>query len=161
MSAEVEATIATELAALVQIADFPTAPFGYGSDISGALDLDPSMAETEGFATLTLAQSIVRRLDTPRGTLPDDKNWGISISSYLNFGSTDQDIRQIAGQIRSELTLDDRIDSLTVRVAPSSTGSTLSIGIQVQPLAADAGPFTLTLSASDAGLILEEIEAAI
>lgn len=161
MSEEVKTQIANELETLVQIVDFPTAPFGYGSDISGADDLDRTMAETEGFATLTLAQSLVRRLDTPRGTLPDDKNWGISVPAYLNNGSTDEGIRQIAGQIRAELLLDDRVDSLTVRVAPSSNARTLRIEVQVTPLAAAAGPFTLTLNASDAGLLLEEIEAVI
>ena len=160
MSEEVKAHMAAEIAAVVQIVDFPTAPFGYGSDISGALDVDPTMAETNPFSTLALAESLVRRLDTPRGSLPDDKNWGISVASYLNKGSTSQDILQIAGQIRNELLLDDRVDTLTVEMKPDAVGKNVRVSISVQPLAAFAGPFTLTLNASDTGLILEEIEAA-
>lgn len=152
--------IAESLALLVQAVDFPDPPFGYGSDISGALDVSRAMAETDGFTTLALAQSLVRRLDTPRGSLPDDKNWGISVSSYLNAGTTAAGIRQIAGQIRAELSLDDRVGALTVRVAPTPNGQSLLISIQVQPIAALLGPFTLTLNASDAGLVLEQIEEA-
>ena len=160
MSDEVKAQIAAEIAAIVQTQDFPTEPFGYGSDISCARDLDPSMAETDGFTTLALAQYVVRRLDTPRGTLPDDKDWGISVTSYLNKGSTSQELLQIAGQVRAELSQDDRIDTLTVQVTSDDVGKTFRLSILITPVAAGLGPFTLTLSASDSGLLLEDIQAA-
>lgn len=156
---ETRVRIAEELALLDRIADFPSPPFGYGSDISGALDLSPVMAEVDGFTTLALAQSLVRRLDTPRGSLPDDKNWGISIASYLNAGVPSENIEQIAGQIRTELSLDDRVDALRVRVAPTATAGTISVSIQVQPIDPNLGPFLLTLNASDAGILLEQIES--
>lgn len=161
MSAIVKAGIATELALLTQIVDFPTEPFGYGSDISCDSDVDLLAREVDGASTLALAEALVRRLDTPRGSLPDDKDYGISITSHLNRGVTDADVRQLAGQIRAELALDDRVASLTVTVAPNSTGSTLRIEIAVQPVDANLGTFTLTLNASDAGLVLEEIAGAL
>ena len=153
--------IAAELAKLTQSVDFPTEPFGFGSDISGGLDVDPLVRETDGFTTRALADAIVRRLDTPRGSLPDDKDYGISVSSYLNRGVNAAGIRQLAGQIRTELALDDRVNTLTVRVAPNSTGSELRIEIAIQPVDPNLGAFTLTLNASDAGLVLEEIQAAV
>lgn len=163
MSEIVKAGIAAELALLSQLVDFPSAPFGYGTDVSCDSDVDPLVRDVNGFTTLALAEAIVRRLDTPRGSLPDDKNYGISVPSYLNSGRTAQGIRQLAGQIRAEVLLDDRVQSLTVRVAPNSVGSDLRIELLVEPIDAllGAGSFTLTLSASDVGLVLEEIEAAL
>lgn len=161
MSAIVKTAIASELASLVQIVDFPTAPHGYGSDISCDSDVDPTAREVDGFSTLALAEALVRRLDTPRGSLPDDKNYGISITSYLNRGATAADLRQLAGQIRAELALDDRVASLTVRVAPNGVGSNLSIEIATKPIDPNLATFTLTLNASNAGLVLEEIEGAL
>ncbi len=161
MSEEVKAQIAAELAKLVQIVDFPEPPHGYGSDISGTDDLDPTMAEVDGFTTLALAQAIVRRLDCPRGGLPDDKDYGIDVRSYLNRGVTAQEIRELAGQIRAEVLEDDRVDTLTVTVRSNDVGSVLRIELAVQPVNVNLGPFTLTLNASDTGLVLEEIEAAL
>ena len=80
MSAMVKALLEVELATITKIVDTPEAPHGYGSDISGAADLDPDMAEVDGFSTLALAQALVRRLDTPRGTLLDDGNYGMGLT---------------------------------------------------------------------------------
>lgn len=160
MSTAVKTAIADELAKLVQIVDFPVDPFGYGSDISCDSDVDPDVVEVDPFTTLALAQAIVRRLDTPRGSLPDDKNYGIDVRSYVNRGVTAAEIQQLAGQISNELRKDDRIDTLTVTVRPSSTGTTLRIELAVRPVDSRIGGFTLTLSASSAAILIEEIQAA-
>ena len=160
MSAQVKAVIAEELAKLVQIVDFPVEPFGYGSDISCDSDVDPDVAEVGAFTTLVLAQAIVRRLDTPRGSLPDDKDYGIDVRSYVNRGVTAADIQQLAGQISNEVRKDDRVDTLTVTVRPSTTGTTLGIELAIRPVDAELGGFTLTLSASSASILIEEIKAA-
>jgi len=159
VSDEVKASIATQLATLVRTVDFPVAPFGFGSDIAGAADLDPNMRETNGLTTFALAEAIVRRLDCPRGALPDDKDYGIDLRSYVNRGVTAQDVRSLGGQIRSELSKDDRIDSTTVVLRPNSTGSILQIEIAVRPFDARLGGFNLTLSASSAAVLLEEIRS--
>ena len=161
MSQGVKSAIAAELATLTQIVDFPVAPFGYGSDISCASDVDPLVREVEAFSTLALAEAIVRRLDTPRGSLPDDKDYGIDLRGLLNRGSVSSDLQQLAGQVRAGLTKDDRIDTLTVKVAPSSTGSTLRLELSVRPVAAALGGFTLTLSASSSQILLDEIRSAL
>ena len=160
MSAEVKASIAAQLATLTQTVDFPIAPLGYGSDISGAYDLDPNMAEVRGLTTLALGQSIVRRLDTPRGSLPDDKDFGIDLRSYVNRGVTAQDVRALGGQIQNELRKDDRIRTAAIVVRSNATGSELRIEISIEPFDATLGGFTLTLSASSAAVLLEEIRSS-
>lgn len=160
MSAQVKAAIAAEIALLTQAEDFPVEPFGYGSDISGSDDLDPDMVEVDGFATLAVAQAIARRLDCPRGGLPDDQDYGIDLRAYLNRGTAAADIRSLGGQIRAELTKDDRIEVITVIVRPNSVGSLLRIEIAVRPIDPNVETFTLTLAATDAAVLIEEIRAA-
>lgn len=159
MSAEVKAKIDEELAKLSQLVPFPESPFGYGSDISGDFDVDPTMAEVDPFSTLGLAQSLVRRLDCPRGENPDDLTYGIGLRQMLNVGVTDADVNQLAGQIRAELLKDDRIDTLTVVVTPSNNATNLRVEVRVTPVGTAGGPFRLTLNASSAAILLEEIRS--
>lgn len=159
MSQEVKEQIARDLASLVQIVDFPVPPYGFGSDISGDFDVDPNAREVKGSTTLALAQAIVRRLDCPRGGLPDDKDYGIDLRSYCNRGTTADALRSLGGQIKSELQKDDRIDTVTVRLSPTSTGSSLRVELAVRPVDPALGGFSLTLSASSAAVLLEEIKA--
>lgn len=159
MSAEVKAQIAADIATLTQATAFPVEPFGYGSDISGAYDVDPNAREVNGLTTLALAQALVRRLDCPRGALPDDGDYGIDLRSYCNRGVTANDLRSLGGQIKNELQKDDRVDTVVVRLAPSSTGTTMRVEVAVQPVDARIGGFTMTLSASDAAVLLDEIRS--
>ncbi len=158
---EVPNAIAVELAKLTKLQDFPVEPFGYGSDIDGDFDLAPDLREVDGFSTLALAQAIVRRLDCPRGQLPDDKDYGIGLRQYLNRGTAADDIRRLGGEIRNEVLKDDRIDRLTVTVRPNETGSILILELAVQPFSAELGVFTLTLSATSSQILIEEIRAAL
>ena len=160
MSATVKAAIAAELALLTQVQDFPVEPFGYGSDISADSDLDPNMDEVNPFTTLALAQAIVRRLDCPRGGLPDDDDYGIDVRSYVNRGVTANEIRQLGGQIRSEVSKDDRVDTVVVVVRPNEVGSVLRIELAIRPVDPNIGGFTLTLAATSAEILIEEIRAA-
>ncbi len=159
MSELVKTFIAGEIAALTQIVTFPEEPFGYGRDLSCARDVDPNALEVDGFTTRALAEAIVRRLDTPRGSLPDDGTYGIAAVTYVNRGVTTRSLQELAGQIRAEILRDDRVDTLTVTVRPSSLGQSLIIELAVRPFDPELGDFSLTLNASDAGLLIEEINA--
>lgn len=150
-------TIAAELALLEQETDFPVAPFGYGSDLACASDLEAGMREVDGLSIEALSQAILRRLDCQRGALPDDPDYGIDLRSYLNEGTTTAELRSLAGRIRNEVSKDDRVDRVTVTVAPTSTGSSLRVQLDVQPIDARIGGFSLTLTASSSALLLEEL----
>lgn len=156
MNATVADAIATEIAALTREVATPVAPFGYGADISCARDLEEDMPEVSG--QLVLAQALVRRIDCPRGGLPDDGDYGIDLRSYLNRGITTTEQRSIAGAIRSELSKDDRVDTVAVTVTPTPTGESIRVSIQVVPRdPALGGPFTLTLAVTDGGALVEEM----
>lgn len=157
MSAEVKAVIAEEIAKLRRLVSFPKSPFGYGSDISGAFDVDPSMAETDPNSTLGLAQSIVRRLDCPRGENPDSKDYGIGLRQTINRGITAEEVNSMGGQISGEISKDDRIDRARVVVTPSDGGRLLTIAIQVSPVDPRLGTFSLTLAATSASILIDSI----
>jgi hypothetical protein len=72
---------------------------------------------------------------------------------------TANDLRSLGGQIKGELQKDDRVDTVTVRLAPSSTGTSLLVELAIRPVDARIGGFSLTLSASSASVLLEEIKA--
>lgn len=153
----VRTAIAAELALLTRVVDVPASPLGYGTDIVCTSDLDARMSEVDPFSTEGISQAIVRRLDCPRGALPDDADYGIDLRGMLNCGVTADEIRSLAGRIRSELQKDDRIDAAVVVVTPSSTGSSLSVSLTITPVDARIGGFRLIVAVTDAAVLLEEI----
>lgn len=160
MNATVADAIASYLEGLEQAVDTPVEPFGYGSDVSCVSDLDERMTELPGDSLLVLAQALARRLDCPRGALPDDPDYGIDLRGHCNRGVTTAEIRALAGQVRSELEKDDRVDRALVTVTPSPTGSSLRIEAAITPVDHRLGGFALTLAVTDAGLLLEELRRA-
>ena len=159
MNETVKAALEAELATIKQVVDHAQEPFGYGTDIWCETDLHPRMLEVDGFATLALAQALVRRLDCPRGQLLDDPDYGLDIRGMLNRGLTAAELRAMPGQIRSELEKDDRVDQVVVTLSPSSTGSSLLIKVAVSAVDSRLGDFALTLNASSAEVLLEELAA--
>lgn len=156
-SSAVRSVIAAELALLARVVDVPAAPLGYGTDISCTSDLSARMDEVDPFSVAGLSEAIVRRLDCPRGQLPDDADYGMDLRGMLNHGTTADEIRSLAGRIRNELQKDDRIESVVVTVTPSSTGSSLRVSLAVTPVDARLGGFRLVVAVTDAALLLEEM----
>lgn len=157
MSAVVLDAIAASIAGITPIMATPVEPFGYGSDVSCAHDVDPGVAELDGSLTLVLAQAIVRRLDTPRGSLPDDASYGISLRSMVNQGVGDSELAQMAGVIRGEVAKDDRVDTVTVTVTTSAAIDALTVTLIVRPVDAALGGFTMTLAVTSGAVLLEAI----
>lgn len=156
MSKVVRDSILAGIASLTKVSDF-SEPSGFGSDIAGSSDMDANARERSGGDTLVLAEALARRLDCPRGALPGDDGYGIDVRSYLNRGSTNEDIRTLAGQIRNELKKDDRVASLTVRVAPTENAKLLEITIRVFPADPNLETFGLTLSITPVEVLIEEL----
>ena len=115
----------------------------YGTDLSGITDLDASMSETSGIQGL--GQALARRISTPRGTLPDDPNYGYDVAAELNDDLAPSDLPRIGSNCDAEFKKDQRVFSsqTTVELAPLPDG-TLTVTAAVVPA---GGPsFTLTLS---------------
>lgn len=155
MSDAVRDAIAASIALETRIVSQPVEPYGYGSDVWCDTDVDPGVRELAGSDRIVLAQAILRRLDTPRGSLPDDPDYGIALRSMLSTGTTAADVRRMAGQIHNEVTKDDRIDTLRVTVTPTPTGDALDITLVVTPV--DSGPFTMVLAVTSGATLLEAI----
>ena len=153
MTDVVRDAIAASIALETRIVATPSGPFGWGSDIACALTLDPDVRELAGDDPQVLANAIIRRLDTPRGQLPDDPDYGIALRSMLSAGITDAGRRSISGRIYNEITKDERVDSLRVDVTPGD--ESLTIALTVTPV--EGEPFTMTLAVTSAGVVLEAI----
>lgn len=146
--------IAAEVAKLTREVDAPTEPFGYGKDLSCVSDLTETMEEVEG--PLVVAQAIVRRLTTPRGGLPYDPNYGLDVRGFLNRATTTAELRSIAGQVRLEVTKDDRVESASVTVTAPSL-NTLRIALDVEMADPEQTEFALTLAVTSSTVIMEAL----
>lgn len=145
------------LATLTRVVATPVEPFDYGADVSCASDLAETMEDISEPRQI-LGEAIARRLDCPRGTNPDDADYGIDLRDMLHRGVTDSEMRTRTTAIEGELRKDDRILSSKVTLTPTATGDRIAILIVVVPRdPATGGPFTLTLALTDAGVLLEEM----
>ena len=146
-----------------------------GSDLAGVNDLTSTMAEVQG--RVALAQSLGRRLITPRGALIYDVNFGYDLNQFVNADVSQADISQIQGYVRQEMLKDQRVISAQVSaqyVGPSqvqaaltaivATPSPYPVGVIVLNIAItdSLGPFTLTVTVDNVSvqLILTNISVS-
>jgi hypothetical protein len=166
MSKIVLDAIAADVALLERRLEPPSGELGYGTDLSCAADLAADFAEVDPFSPLALAEALVRRLDCPRGTLPDassptlvDADYGIELRAYLHGPLTPAELRGLEGAIQAELTKDDRVDGVLVTVEVAPNGESFTVDLQVTAIDPRVGDFALTLAVTDAAVLLEELRA--
>jgi hypothetical protein len=151
---------ATELLALSRIVPAPVAPLGFGVDLSCVSDLSPILAEVSQSDVSSIRESLLRRLQTPRGFLggiDDDENYGFDVVSLLNTGTTQQDLRGLEAGVRDEISRDDRVQSTDV--SASYMPGTGKITVSIRCVARDpaVGEFALVFSVDAAGKLAEEV----
>jgi hypothetical protein len=158
MSQIVLDAIDAELRTLVRIvpARAADAPLGFGRDLSCVVDVTADMAEVDPASPVGIGQAAIRRLITPRGTLADDPGYGIDVRGYCNRGVTAQELRELGGLVRLELTKDDRIADVSVAVTTPSAGA-LHIDARITPADPDLTPFALIFSLQSGALTVEAI----
>lgn len=156
MSQIVKDAIAEELALLTRVTPEPLEPLGYGTDLSCVEDITEDLAEVDQDSPLGVAQAVARRLITPRGGLPDDPSYGLDIRGYANRGVTIAEQRDLASQIRAEVTKDDRVADAVVTVTVPSL-DTMSVRLQLTPEDPNLAPFALTFAVKAGQLMLEEL----
>jgi hypothetical protein len=110
---------------------------------NGVIDLDPSMVEATG--RVLLAQSLIRRQTTPRGSVIDAPNDCLDVRQFVSAGMTQADLSQLGRQIKKELEKDQRVTSADIAVTYTSSSKTLTL---IEGINSAAGPFTLTISTS-------------
>ncbi len=111
-----------------------------GIDIGGVLDIDGNLSLVEG--RLGLAQSISRRLSTPRGGLFYDLEYGFDLRVFLNTPVRPDEVRR---GVENECLKDERVDDARAEVAFNEAASTLTVRITITD---GDGPFVFTISVS-------------
>lgn len=130
-------------------------PGKFGSDFSLLTDLNPSMPFLEGETNEKQAflQALVRRLQTSRGGLFYDDDYGLDLRAFLNSNVSPG---QIAFQVEDELRKDGRVEDPDAEATLQEDGTIL---LTIQITAADE-PFELTVSVTDVSVELLDFSQA-
>ena len=107
----------------------------FGTDIACTTSIGPRFGLASGF--INLANALVRRLITPRGTLDYAPDYGYDVRDWLNHDNGQTSKFTLQAAIDSECQKDERVQIATSTV-DTSVRDTLSITIQVITA---AGPF--------------------
>ena len=155
MSKTVLDAIDADLATLERAVPAPSSDLGYGVDLSCVSDITEDLAEVDPFSRQAIAEAVISRLTTARGSLPDDPDYGIDLRSYCNRGVTAAELRNLSGSCRSEILKDDRVEDATVGVIVA--GPALSVGVRLTPANPAVEPFSLTFVVTSGSATLEAI----
>jgi hypothetical protein len=109
----------------------------------GMLDLTPDMQMATGRDVL--AQSIIRRQTTPRGSVIVSPNDCFDVRSLLSAGMTLGQLQALSDTIRTELLRDQRVNAATVQISFNPLNNVTTI---TETITSSQGPFTLTLTLS-------------
>jgi phage baseplate assembly protein W len=112
----------------------------FGSDVGCYPDLDPSFATVTALSVL--GQDLARRLETPRGGLFYDSQYGTDVREMVNDSITLTNSQKRQTEIASEVLKDERVRRVTVTINYSPDASVL-IKLMVETA---AGPFTFILN---------------
>jgi phage baseplate assembly protein W len=123
----------------------------FGTDVSCSPDLDPLLEARSGVRVL--AEALVRRLQTPRGSLFYAPSYGYDLKAVLLSRIDRAALARIRASIMAELRHDERVDDLEVALSFDAANEALSVRISV---ATAAGPFALTLAVTSVSLDILE-----
>lgn len=129
-----------------------TDPYNYGTDLACYDDLDANMSEAAGLDVF--AQDLVHRLVTPRGSMPDDADYGLDSREDIGASFTAAEYAALPSKYAAELSQDDRVEKVDV-VITLFESETLSLSFTVQPLVGPAFQFTADIS--DAGALVTSV----
>lgn len=122
----------------------------FGIDIDCGPDgLSPTFDLVEGRAALV--QAILRRFQTQRGSLVDDPNYGIDLTSWVAKKADSAQRFAWQQQLESEASKDERVVRARARLTFDTTTGFFRFTLTVST--AD-GPFTMTASVSDVSVDL-------
>lgn len=122
-----------------------------GSD--GLPGLDPAFRVVSG--RTALAQALLRRLTTPRGTLVGDTGYGCDVRAWANDTLSAGDLRRLEARVADELRADERVDDVAVVV--TFAAEVLRIVARVRPVDGSTSlRLTLAVSAITAELLSAE-----
>ncbi len=119
----------------------------FGQDFSCLPDLRPTVLNS---GLQNLAEAILRRLQTPRGGLFYDLDYGTDLREWVNGSFAAADILRYQGLVQDECEKDDRVLSAEAQITPDGSG-----GFQVAiGLSTGIGPFNFVVGVSQASVSL-------
>lgn len=125
----------------------------YGQDFACATDLDTTLQTVSG--RTVVVEAIARRLDTPRGRLIGDEDYGFALADYLNDDVSPATIAWIQSQTEAECLKDERVSLVTATVT-LATSDVMTVTVAI--VLTDADSFDLVLSVSDVGVAILSVE---
>jgi len=123
----------------------PPAPGPYGESI----DIDDPTLRATTSASLILADAIVMRLDTARGSDWSDPEYGLMVTSYIGDALTPDALARIPADVAAELRKDERINDVDVRATTAQLplgGYRVALDMTVHPVVGPSFPLTLAIS---------------
>jgi phage baseplate assembly protein W len=120
-----------------------TSSTDFGQDFSFLNGLDPYFNLVSGIANL--GQALAHRLETPRGSLFSDANYGTDIRDSVNDSVSPASLAEMAADAQAECSKDERVLSCTATAQFSEQTDTLSLTISVQT---SSGPFLFVFTVS-------------
>lgn len=121
----------------------------------GLPGMDPAFRVVSG--RTALAQGLLRRLTTQRGTLVGDAGYGCDVRAWANDTLDAGALRRIEARVADELRADERVDD--VAAVATFAAEVLRIVVRVRPVDGSA-PLRLTLAVSTVTAELLSAEAA-
>lgn len=125
----------------------PSDPLGV--DISCYPDLDAGFSLVSG--RTALGQALARRLETPRGGLFYDRDYGTDVREMVNDAATSAFAQQRQQQIEAEALKEERVGTATATVTYSPATSTATVKLAVDTA---AGPYTFILAVTQISIAL-------
>lgn len=116
----------------------------YGQDFTLATDLDTTLGVSTG--RLVVVEAIGRRLQTPRGRLMGDPDYGFDLAGYLNDDVTPSVIAWIQSQIEAEALKDERVVMADATVT-LATSDVLTVTLALVLSDGDSFDLTITVDA--------------
>lgn len=96
-----------------------------------------------------MAQAIVMRLSTERGTYWTDPAYGLAVIGYVNAGLTPEDIARIPAEVEAQLELDERVVNAAVEATITGPITARRIRLDIRIETDEDDTFELTLSVSE------------
>jgi hypothetical protein len=148
--ADITGTVATGLSQQVAA---PTGNLGYGSDVACFDDI--SMTEMDDpNSTLSVVAANYRRINTPLGFLDlidEPADYGFDIQELLQKGMTPTDVTTYQSAIQKQILMDDRNLTCICKITQTTSPDGLIIDLGGTT---SLGPYSLTMSLTDAGLLI-------
>lgn len=129
-------------------------PVGFGQDIDHLLGVDPNLGLLGGSSNL--GQALLHRLQTPRGGLFYDLNYGTDLRLYVNDAMTSAKASRVAADAQAECAKDERVVSCTATATFNQAAGSLTLRLNCSTA---SGPFTFIVSVTSVSVKLLESPA--